>query len=246
MLLILISLYCSTYLKQKDFFIEELRNFTSYSQYYEDLILFKIFNDVAKGFYIDVGANDPDVISVTKAFYLKGWNGINIEPLPDKFNSLLQKRPKDINLQMGVGENEGNSTLYLGGLGSTVHKEFTSNTTKSINIKIDTMSNICKDYIKKDLKIQFCKIDVEGSEKKVLLGFDFENYRPQVFLIESTLPSTNIPSYSAWEYILFKNNYSFAYQYSINRFYVDNSLPILKSKFLNIGKYIEIFKSFKK
>ena len=134
MLLILISLYCSTYLKQKDFFIEELRNFTSYSQCYEDLILFKIFNDVAKGFYIDVGANDPDVFSVTKAFYLKGWNGINIEPLPDKFNSLLQKRPNDINLQMGAAENEGNSTLYLKGVGSTVYKEFTSNTTKYINI----------------------------------------------------------------------------------------------------------------
>ena len=108
------------------------------------------------------------------------------------------------------------------------------------------MSNICKKYIKKDIKIHFCKIDVEGSEKNVLLGFDFENYRPQIFLIESTLPGTYIPSYSSWEYILLWNNYSFAYQYSINRFYVDNSNPNLKYKFLNLGKYIKIFKSLKK
>ena len=32
-----------------------------------------------------LGANDPNIISVTKAFYLRGLYGINIEPLPNKF-----------------------------------------------------------------------------------------------------------------------------------------------------------------
>lgn len=225
--------------------IEELQNFTTYSQEYEDLILLCIFYDIEKGYYIDIGANDPDKISVTKAFYLKGWNGINIEPLPEKYNSLLQKRPKDINLQIGVGKNKGNTTLYLYGTGSTIYKKLIKKPSKFIFIKIDTMANICKDYIKKEIKIQFCKIDVEGSEKDVLLGFDFQRYRPIIFLIESTLPSTNISSYSSWEYILINNNYSFVYQYSINRFYVDNSNTIIKSKFLKIDKYIKLFKSFK-
>ena len=225
--------------------IDELRKFTTYSQIYEDLILLCIFYDVEKGFYIDVGANDPDKLSVTKAFYLKGWNGINIEPLPDKYYSLLEKRPRDYNLQIGVGKNKGNTTLYLNGAGSTIHKKLIKKSSKSINIKIDTMANICKNYIKKKIKIQFCKIDVEGSEKDVLLSFDFENYRPQVFLIESTWPYTKIPSYPSWEYILIKNNYSFAYQYLFNRFYVDNSNNVLKKKFLNINKYIRLFKSLK-
>ena len=196
--------------------------------------------------YIDVGANDPDIISVTKAFYLKGWNGMNIEPLPDKYNSLLSRRPRDINLQIGVGKNEGNATLFLKDSCSTIYKNLIKNPSKFINIKIDTMSKICNTHIKKELKIQFCKIDVEGSEKNVLLGFDFQNYRPLVFLIESTLPLTGKPTYSSWEYILFNNNYSFVYQYSINRFYVDNSNGNLKSKFLDIDKYIKIFQSFKK
>ena len=225
--------------------IHEIKNFTTYSQVYEDLILLFIFYDIQKGFYIDIGANDPDRISVTKAFYLKGWNGINIEPLPDKYNLLLQKRPRDINLKVGVGKNEGNKTLYLYGAGSTIYKKLIKKSTKFINIKIDTMANICKAYVKRELKIQFCKIDVEGSEKDVLLGFDFQNYRPQVFLIESTLPGTMIPSYSSWEYILINNNYSFVYQYSINRFYVDNSNTIIKSKFLKIDKYIKEFKLLK-
>ena len=50
----------------------------SYAQEYEDIILFRYLHTVAKGFYIDVGCNDPEEISVTRFFYDRGWNGINI------------------------------------------------------------------------------------------------------------------------------------------------------------------------
>ena len=42
------------------------------------------------GVYVDVGANDAINGSVTKALYLKGWRGINIEPMIDKFESLVK------------------------------------------------------------------------------------------------------------------------------------------------------------
>ena len=224
--------------------IKKILNFKTFAQFYEDLILFCVFHDVEKGFYIDIGANDPDILSVTKAFYLKGWNGINIEPLPDKYNSLVKIRPKDINLQIGVSRIKGNSTLYLLGSGSTMQKNFSNNQSQIININIDTMSNICEKYIKKGEDIQFCKIDVEGEEKNVLLGYDFEKYRPKVFVIESTLPGTIIPSYSSWEYILLNNNYSFAYQYNINRYYIDNKIENLNRKFLKLDNYIKLYSSF--
>jgi hypothetical protein len=53
-------------------FNEEISNFISYSEFFEDLILFCIFYDVKNGFYIDIGANHPDFVTVTKAFYLRG------------------------------------------------------------------------------------------------------------------------------------------------------------------------------
>ena len=145
-----------------------------------------------------------------------------------------------------MGKNKGNSTLYINGAGSTIYRNLLKNSSEYINIKIDTMANICKNYLKKEIKIQFCKIDVEGSEKNVLLSFDFKNYRPQVFLIESTWPFSMVPSYPAWEYILIKNNYTFVYQYLFNRFYVDNSNTILISKFFHVNKYIKLYKSLKK
>ena len=39
---------------------------TYYSQFYEDYILGYVFKDHEHGFYVDVGANDPDDSSVTK------------------------------------------------------------------------------------------------------------------------------------------------------------------------------------
>ena len=221
----------------------QILNFISYSQYLEDLILLCIFYDIEKGFYIDVGANDPNYISVTKAFYLRNWHGINIEPLPNKYNLLLKDRPRDINLQVGVGKTKGNATLYLKRAGSTMIPKFANKNSKSINIKIETMANICSKYISRNRNIHFCKIDVEGGEKNVLSGFDFKNYRPKVFIIESTKPGTGVPCYSEWEYILLENDYSFVYQYRINRLYIDNKASYLKERILHINDYIKLYKN---
>ena len=113
-------------------FSKEISNFTTYSQFLEDYILFYIFYDVKNGFYIDVGANDPNHFSVTKAFYLRGWHGINIEPLPDKYRSLLLYRNRDINLNIGAGENQRNATLYLMRGGSTTKKQYINKKKKKL------------------------------------------------------------------------------------------------------------------
>jgi FkbM family methyltransferase len=194
-------------------FTKKLYGFIPYSQCLEDLILFSVFYDVENGFYIDIGANDPNMISVTKNFYIRGWYGINIEPLPDKYQALNKFRKRDINLQIGAGKMKENGTFYVSEFGSTLKKKINN---KSITINVDTMFNICKKYVPKNEIIYFCKIDVEGGEKDVLLGYDFENYRPKVFCIESTLPATTIPCHNLWEDILLKNDYSFAYQYIIS------------------------------
>ena len=107
------------------------------------------------------------------------------------------------------------------------------------------MKNICKKYIPKNEQLQFVKIDVEGGEREVLLGYDFENYRPKAFCIESTKPGTNIPCHKSWEEILLNNDYSFAYQYRINRFYIDNRVKDLRERFVQVDILIKKFKQNK-
>jgi FkbM family methyltransferase len=233
--------------KRKEIILfDELLNFNSYSQYYEDIVLFFIFYDVENGFYIDVGANDPNILSVTKAFYLRGWNGINIEPLPDMHKLLLNERKRDINLQIGVGKEKTISTLYMRGPGSTFSEIYKKDNLTSLNVTIDTMSSVCEKYVPKGKIIQFCKIDVEGGERDVLLGYDFKNYRPKVFCIESTKPSSMISTHKAWEDILLANNYSFAYRSVINRFYIDNNIEGLSEKFNKVNKLMKFYRFLNK
>ena len=70
----------------------------SYAQNAEDVVLDRVFAGQPRGFYIDVGARDPERDSITNHFYLSGWRGINIEPT-DQYHALLMKsRPEDITL----------------------------------------------------------------------------------------------------------------------------------------------------
>ena len=215
-----------TYIKNENY--SDSFVFKSYAQYLEDIILFLFLYDVKNGFYIDVGANDPIKDSVTNFFYIRDWHGINIEPLDDKYALLKDQRPRDINLNIAAGKEKGNTTLYIYKGLTTIMKNYSRPGMAQKLVKVETMTDICKKYVPPGTIIEFCKIDVEGAERDVLLGYDFINYRPKIFCIEATLPLTMKPSYQFFEDILIKNNYSFFYQYNVNRFYVDN-----KSNFLN-------------
>ena len=194
----------------------------SYAQDKEDMILRQILADVDNGFYIDVGANSPDIYSVTKLFYERGWNGINIEPLPDMFNELEAKRERDINLNVGLGNKKGKLTLHIENMLSTFSKEVVADQhledKPTLQVDVLTLADVLNKY--KPIEIHFCKIDVEGFEKQVLEGMDW-NYRPWVFCMESTKPNTEIPCHEDWEHILLENGYALKYTHGINRYYID-------------------------
>ncbi len=86
--------------------------FVSYAQNYEDVMLWRALKHVKNGFYVDVGAFDPFIASVTQAFYERGWHGINIEPLPAGYENLCKERVHDINLPIAVGSFEGELTFF--------------------------------------------------------------------------------------------------------------------------------------
>ena len=65
----------------------------SYAQNFEDVMLWRALGHIKGGVYIDVGAYDPLVDSVSKAFYEHGWRGIHLEPLPVYCNALRLDRP---------------------------------------------------------------------------------------------------------------------------------------------------------
>lgn len=174
--------------------------FISYAQNCEDVLLNRVFKHKEQGFYIDVGALHPTVDSVTKAFYDRGWSGINIEPIKEYYNLFAKERPRDINLNIALSNLEGNLEFFqvVGQPGnSTLNKEIANQIAqeRSLNVSqytvlVTTLTEVCTKYVNQ--KIDFLKIDVEGLEEQVILGSNWEVFRPTVLVIETTLPNTNI------------------------------------------------------
>lgn len=197
---------------------------TYYCPLKEDEILDRLTGFKPVGFYIDVGANSPDIDSLTKCFYKRGWNGINIEPVLDHHSALCQMRPRDINLIGACGEKSGYLTLYVEnyltkGL-STAKIEYADPTWTTQQVPVDTLTNIC-DWYAKDKEIDFLKIDVEGYELDVVKGMDWTKYRPRVLCLEAVQPNSTIEAYAEWEPILLQNGYTFVEKNIHNRFYID-------------------------
>ena len=81
----------------------------SFSQFGEDLVLESLFElrGINKGFYVEVGAFDPLLLSNTYFFYKKGWRGICIEPNPISIEKMKSRRPGDIHLNLAVSNHPG-------------------------------------------------------------------------------------------------------------------------------------------
>jgi FkbM family methyltransferase len=200
--------------------------FVTYAQNFEDLMLWRALNAVKEGFYIDVGAADPEEDSVTRAFYDRGWHGINIEPSPGHFAAIEAARQRDINLRCLVGRNPGEQDLYNipdTGL-STVEKELAERhasdeyPSEAIRLPVRTLADICGEFAPRD--IHFLKIDVEGAEEAVLRGADFVAYRPWIVLVEATVPMSQEENWEGWDPLLTKAGYIFAWFDGLNRFYL--------------------------
>lgn len=201
--------------------------FISYSQNREDVLLWRALQHVKHGFYIDVGANDPNDDSVTRAFYDRGWHGINIEPLPEHQARLRAVRPNDINLAVAAGADEGELTLFdvpaVRGWATfdpevaQRHRDNGHLLVTSI-VPIRRLIRICEEHVSGP--IHFLKIDVEGFEAEVVRGMDFSRWRPWVVVIEATLPGSAVTNHDEWEPVLLAHRYRLAHFDGLNRFYV--------------------------
>ena len=180
---------------------------------------------------------------MTKFFYDRGWHGINIEPLPEKCALLIEQRPRDINLCVGLGKETGKIDLMGDGAGATFSDEV-SDKWKNPNMKrrlkkILTLSEVHERYCNPKQDIHFCKIDVEGFEREVLEGIkDWRKFRPWIFVIEATLPGTAIPCHEKWEDILLANDYVLALNFGINRYYIDMEREYLLSGFQKVPEFV--------
>jgi FkbM family methyltransferase len=209
----------------------------SYAQNGEDILLWRALCDIKEGFYVDVGAQDPTCDSVTRAFYNQGWRGINVEPVREHFDKLCLERPRDLTLQVAVGEPVGWGTLYEfpnTGLSTLDEKVASGHRARGLSdihrhVPIVTLASVWRNFVKGE--VHFLKIDVEGYEGQVLSGMDLTNLRPWIILIEATRPGTSVAACVEGERILLTSRYEFVHFDGLNRWYIAQERSNLKARF---------------
>lgn len=198
----------------------------SYAQNFEDVILWRVFHNLDVGFYIDIGAQDPVVDSVSLAFYEHGWRGVHIEPTKQYSDKLRNARPSDFIEQLAVGSSGGPLTFFeFSGTGlSTADPVLAKRHQDAGFFVVETQVEIVPlDFILNkygDGPVHWLKIDVEGLEKSVLESWCTSQVRPWVLIVESTSPLSQKQTHTEWESMVVEKGYYFAYFDGLNRFYV--------------------------
>ena len=166
--------------------------FVSYAQHGEDVILWRALGDRGPGFYIDVGAFHPTDDSVTQALYEHGWRGINIEPQSDRLAAFERERPKDTNLCLAIGDQDGTATLTIPrnpGWASTATLPLEGDDAEG-TIAVDVPARRL-DTLLAELgvdRIDVLNIDVEGAEAAVVRGLLDSPVRPSVCVVAGVAP----------------------------------------------------------
>jgi len=170
-------------------FIRRFRN----SEHDEQELVRSFFANARRGFFVEIGANDP--FDQSQSYHLEqiGWDGLLVEPLPEMADRLRQNRKATV-VQCAASSNANSGKELLlkrAGVHSTLNTTFaarkvTADEKKQQSVHCRTLDDILTECsVPKEF--EFLSIDVEGHEPQVLDGFTIERWKPQLVLIEDHL-----------------------------------------------------------
>jgi FkbM family methyltransferase len=179
-----------------------------YSQEKQDQLLeTHVFKGFKRGVFVDVGAWDGVTYNNTLFFEReRQWTGLNLEPLPDKFQELVVNRPACTNLNLAVSDREGEAdflamtgyTSMLSGLQDNYdprHLQRIANETAEmktesalIKVSVKRLDTIFREH---DIRrVHYLSVDAEGSEFKILQSIDFRSTFIDVIGFEANYAET--------------------------------------------------------
>jgi len=191
----------------------------------QERLLAEFFRDVNDGFFVDVGAADPEFISQTWQLEQKGWRGVLIEPRPDCAAELRRlRRAKVYEVAATSPRNRGSMRMNVLGRYSSLNDRLVIAGLRpegEIEVETRTLDDILADA-QAPAPIDFISIDVEGHELDVIEGLDLARWRPRLLLVEDHV--LNLKLHRAIE----RRGYRWVRRTDLNAWYMpaDTALPV--------------------
>lgn len=212
----------------------------SYAQTGEDLIVDFILTWILKvenPIYLDIGANHPHAMNNTFIFYKRGCSGVNIEPDPSLLAHFKKMRPRDVNINQGVGFGKSETVADFYMMSSNTLNTFSKEEADRISnsggatikevkqISLISINGVFEKYFP-GKEVDFLTIDVEGLDVEILSSLDFELYQPKVICVETAEHSWGgkITKRRETTDILLNNGYSIYADTGINSIFVRSNL----------------------
>lgn len=159
----------------------------SKGQLKENSLVWEFFGRKTSGYFVEVGANDPFLLSQTWGLEQKGWTGVLVEPLADCCAALRRYRnARVVQVACAAPHQIGTATLHVAGVRSSlVPNAFdpkiryeTAETVQAVTLT-DVLQQVAAPRV-----IDFLSIDTEGTEGDVLAGLDLNRFQPTLVLVE--------------------------------------------------------------
>lgn len=159
----------------------------------QETALVSDFFGQARGYFVEVGANEPEKES--QSFHLEraGWTGVLVEPQPDLAEKLRRMRTGRVfEAACSSPERAGTRmTLHVLGPYSSFDPRLAVTglrPERAIEVPVRTLDDILEEA-HAPRGFELLSVDVEGHELDVLRGFDFARWRPRLILLEDHVTS---------------------------------------------------------
>jgi FkbM family methyltransferase len=165
----------------------------SHSQFGEDMIVRSLLAPIKCGTYVDLGSHHPVYFSNTHHFYLRGWQGLNVDARPGTKRLFDVLRPRDVNVEACVGPRDGASVEFfefdkaaLNTTDPTMARRAQEGGARLVSqrsVRTVTLANLVARYLPR-ARIDLLNIDIEGLDEQVLMSNDWTKLRPRVVVFE--------------------------------------------------------------
>ena len=167
---------------------------SSYSLEGSDLIAASLLRSVARGTYIDVGANHPMIQSNTRYFYERGWRGLAIDGNGRFEQQWRDHRPNDIfvaalvsdaikSVEFFVYPDHTMSTIEPDSAARYSSRYGQEHVEKQVR-ETTTLFDLKNRHLPRD-EVHLLSVDVEGEDLNCLVGAKLDLWTPGVIVVET-------------------------------------------------------------